>query len=207
MNIKQAKEIIVSLGKTSKMPCPTYSTPAKLCVTGSKLRKIKGSTCHKCYAMRGNYLYPSVGHGLEKRFNAFKNPRFVEAMTLIIKAKCTSHFRWFDSGDLADTDMLEKIIEVCQNTPKIKHWLPTREAKIIDDYLRIHKEFPKNLIVRVSAAMIDGKPSKSFRWTSSVHYKEKPIGYDCPSRFQQNKCVDCRTCWDKRVKNVSYHKH
>ena len=207
MKIKDAKEIIVSLGKAGKMPCPTYNTPAKLCVTGSKLRKIKGSTCHKCYAMRGNYLYPNVAQGLEKRFNAFKNPQFVEAMTLMIKAYATSHFRWFDSGDLADMEMLKKIIAVCKNTPKIKHWLPTREATIIKDYLKIYKEFPKNLIVRVSATMIDGKPSKSFRWTSSVHYKEKPIGHDCPSRFQDNKCMDCRACWNRKIKNVSYHKH
>jgi len=55
--------------------------------------------------------------------------------------------------------------------------------------------------------MIDGEPLKSFRWTSTVHDKIKPIGHDCPSRFQQNKCMDCRACWDKRVKNVSYHKH
>ncbi len=205
MNIKQAEEIIVSLGKPSKMPCPSYSTPAKLCVTGSKLRKVKGSTCHKCYAMRGNYLYPNVSNGLQKRFNAFKNPRFVEAMTLIIKAKCTSHFRWFDSGDLADTNMLKKIVEVCQNTPTIKHWLPTREVKIIKDYLK-EKEFPKNLLVRVSAPMIDGKPLK-FDYTSTVHHKEKPTGHDCPSRFQENKCMDCRACWDRKVKNVSYHKH
>tara|TARA_R100001086_G_scaffold114868_1_gene58673 strand:- start:492 stop:803 length:312 start_codon:yes stop_codon:yes gene_type:complete len=103
--------------------------------------------------------------------------------------------------------MLNKIIIICENTPKIKHWLPTREVKIVKDYLKIYKKFPKNLVVRVSSSMIDGKPLKSFRLTSTVHYKEKPIGYDCPSRFQQNKCADCRTCWDKRVNNVSYHKH
>ena len=209
MNIKEAKEIIVSLGRAGKMPCPTYNTPAKLCVTGSKLRKIKGSTCSGCYAMKGNYLYPSVAQGLKKRFNAFDHPRFTEAMSYMINhySKQSGYFRWFDSGDLADMEMLKKIITVCKNTPKIKHWLPTREVKIIKDYLKIYKEFPKNLIVRVSATMIDGKPSKSFRWTSSVHYKKKPIGHDCPSRFQDNKCMDCRACWNRKVKNVSYHKH
>ena len=51
---KQAKEIMISLGRANKMPCPTYNTPAKLCKTGSKLREKKGSTCHGCYAMKGN---------------------------------------------------------------------------------------------------------------------------------------------------------
>ena len=208
MNIKQAKEIIVSLGKPSKMPCPSYNTPASLCVTGSKLRKIKGSTCHKCYAMRGNYTRPNVGLWLKKRFNAFEHERFVEAMSVMINnySAKSGYFRWFDSGDLASMNMLEKIVMVCNNTKKIKHWLPTREVKIVSDYLKIYNQFPENLLVRVSAPMIDGKPLK-FRWTSTVHNKKKPIGRDCPSRFQENKCMDCRACWDRRIKNVSYHKH
>ena len=209
MKLKQAREIVVSLGNAGKMPCPTYNTPAILCKTGSKLRKIKGSTCHNCYAMKGNYLFPSVAKGLKKRFNAFNHPRFVEGMSMMINhyAKKSGYFRWFDSGDLRDIIMLNKIIIICENTPKIKHWLPTREVKIVKDYLKIYKKFPKNLVVRVSAPMIDGEPLKSFRWTSSVHQNKKPIGHDCPSRFQQNKCMDCRACWDKRVRNVSYHKH
>ena len=208
MNIKQAKEIVVSLGKPSKMPCPSYNTPASLCVTGSKLRKVKGSTCHKCYAMKGNYTRPNVRVWLKKRFDAFEHERFVEAMSVMINNYSTKsgYFRWFDSGDLADINMLEKIVMVCQNTKKIKHWLPTREVKIVSDYLKIYNQFPENLLVRVSAPMIDGKPLK-FDYTSTVHHKEKPIGHDCPSRFQENKCMDCRACWDRKVKNVSYHKH
>ena len=95
---------------------------------------------------------------------------------------------------------------VRNSTKKIKHWLPTREVKIVSDYLKIYNQFPENLLVRISAPMIDGKPLK-FDYTSTVHQKKKPIGHDCPSRFQENKCMDCRACWDRKVKNVSYHKH
>ena len=208
MKLAEAKQIVVSLGKAGKMPCPTYNTPAKLCVTGSRLRKIKGSTCSGCYAMKGNYLYPSVAQGLKKRFNAFDHPQFTEAMSYMINrySKKSGYFRWFDSGDLNDRTMLQKIVEVCHKTPTIKHWLPTREVKIVKDYLKIYEKFPDNLLVRVSAPMIDGKPLK-FRWTSTVHHKQKAIGHDCPSRFQENKCKSCRACWDRNIKNVSYHKH
>ena len=65
MNIKEAQKIMISLGRAGKMPCPTYNTPAKLCKTVSKLRKIKGSTCNGCYAMKGNYLFPSVAQGVQ----------------------------------------------------------------------------------------------------------------------------------------------
>ena len=204
---KEAQKIMISLGRAGKMPCPTYNTPAKMCKTGARLRKIKGSTCYGCYAFKGNYLFPNVQEGLMRRFDAFNHPRWVEAMSFMVNKYCYKHFRWFDSGDLYDISMLEKISMVCQNTSRIRHWLPTREVKIVKDYLKIYKEFPSNLVVRVSAPMIDGEPLKSFRWTSTVHHKSKAIGHDCPSRFQDNKCNDCRACWDKRVTNVSYHKH
>ena len=205
--LQEAKKIIVSLGKTTKMPCPSYNTPASKCNVGGVLRQIKGSVCNGCYAFKGNYVYNSVQQGLLKRFHAFKHPRYVEAMSYMINRYCTTHFRWFDSGDLYDMKMLEKIVMVCQQTPKIKHWLPTRETTIIKDYLKIYKEFPKNMVVIISSPLIDGKPLKSFRWTSTVHHYKEPIGHDCPSRFQDNKCQSCRACWDKRRKNISYHKH
>ena len=208
MKLAEAKQIIVSLGRAGKMPCPTYNTPAKLCKTGSRLRKIKGSTCSGCYAMKGNYLFPNVAQGLQKRFDAFKHKRFIEAMSFMINrySKKSGYFRWFDSGDLDSVNMLKKIVMICQATPTIKHWLPTREVKVVSDYLKIYKKFPDNLLVRVSSPMIDGKPLK-FDYTSTVHHKQKAIGHDCPSRFQENKCMDCRACWSKEVKNVSYHKH
>jgi len=206
--VVEAKEIMISLGRAGKMPCPTYNTPASLCKTGSKLRKIEGSTCKGCYAMKHNYLFPSVQAGLTKRFHAFLHPRFVEAMTFMIKrySAKSGYFRWFDSGDLKDMAMLEKIVMICQQTPKIEHWLPTREVKVVSDYLKIYKQFPDNLTVRVSSPMIDGKPL-NFDYTSTVHHKEKAMGHDCPARFQDNECRDCRACWSKEVKNVSYHKH
>ena len=209
MNLKEATETVGRLGRAGKMPCPTYNTPAKRCVTGAKLRKIVGSTCHGCYAFKGNYLFPSVQQGLEKRFEAFKKSAFVDAMSFMINryAKKSGYFRWFDSGDLVSMAMLEKIVMVCNKTPTIKHWLPTREVKIVSDYKKIYKKFPDNLMVRVSAPMVDGEPLKSFDYTSTVNHKTKPIGHDCPSRFQDNKCMDCRACWSKEVKNVSYHKH
>ena len=52
MKVKDAKEITGSLTRTSKMPGLSYSLPAWECKTGSKLRKIKGSVCASCYALR-----------------------------------------------------------------------------------------------------------------------------------------------------------
>ena len=47
--------------RTKKMPGLSYSLPAWECITGAKLRKVKGSVCAGCYALKGNYTrYPAI---------------------------------------------------------------------------------------------------------------------------------------------------
>jgi hypothetical protein len=210
MNIKQAQDIIGNLGKPSKMPCYSYGTPAELCKVGSKLRKVKGSVCEGCYAMKGFYTFSNVKPAFYKRFQAMKHPKFVEAMTLVIKAKTTKskYFRWKDSGDLDSLSELERIVQVCQNTPDTKHWLPTRETKVVSDYLKIYQSFPDNLVVRVSSPLINGEPLPNFENTSTVHDKGKKwFGKQCVAYKQDNECRDCRACWTKKINNISYKKH
>jgi len=117
------------------------------------------------------------------------------------------YFRWFDSGDLQSDEMLADIVRVALATPNTKHWLPTHEKKMVAEHLKKHGKFPRNLIVRVSAAMVDGEPPKRFALTSTVHHLGKPIGRECPSSKQGNKCADCRACWNPRIKNISYKYH
>lgn len=192
------------LNKTSKMSAFSFSLDARNCVTGSKLRKIKGSVCEKCYAFKGRYPTPSVRKNRETNLNHFNNKYFVEVMAF--KLQHQKFFRWFDSGDLPNMEGLKKIVKIAELTPDTKHWLPTREIKLIQRYLK-NNTFPKNLVARVSAPMVDGPPPKGFQNTSTVHKDKDPIGFDCVSRFQGNQCLSCTACWDKRIKNISYKVH
>jgi hypothetical protein len=110
-------------------------------------------------------------------------------------------FRWHDAGDLIDLVHLLRIFEVCKLTPDVKHWLPTREAQILSNI--DPRMVPDNLIIRLSATMVDGSAPKSWPWTSTV----VKAGASCPAAKQDNECKDCRACWDKKIKNVSYGKH
>lgn len=195
---------LIRLGKTSKMRGYSFGLDARNCITGSKLRKVKGSVCAKCYAMKGNFNFPSVRKNKETNLKHIESEYFVYVMTYQLQD--IKYFRWFDSGDLPHLEALKKIVQIAQNTPKTKHWLPTREIKMVQEYLKNNK-FPKNLIVRVSAPMVDGPPPKGFKHTSTVHKDGKPHGFDCLSRFQNNQCLTCTACWDKRIKNISYKEH
>ncbi len=66
---KEANRITGGLSKPSKMPGPAYNLPAIRCKTGSKLRKIKGSVCYGCYALKGRYCFPNVQKALERVTN------------------------------------------------------------------------------------------------------------------------------------------
>ena len=209
--VATAMREVGNLGKPSKMPGFSYSVPAQECKTGSKLVKVKGSVCHNCYALKNNYTrWPAVKLALYNRLDKVENnPKFIGAMAFLINwyAKKTTHFRWHDSGDIQSVKHLTKIVEVCKLTPNVKHWLPTREAKVIKEYLKDYGDFPSNLIVRVSATMVDGKPHKFHKHTSTVVTKKTSKSYTCPAPTQGNECKDCRVCWDKRVSNVAYLEH
>jgi len=203
MLIKEANKIIISLSKPEKMPGFAYGLPAWECKTGGKLAKVPGSVCFGCYAMKGNYTrFPEIKKSQYKRLKSLKNPQWVEAMATVINSKRVSRlkvFRWHDAGDVQDLDHLNKIFEVCRLTPTMQHWMPTREA-----WIKPHlKDCPKNLIVRLSMTMIDQPAAGSWDYTSTVVTKDA----SCPAPKQGGKCQDCRNCWTRSVKNISYGIH
>ena len=203
--------------RNSKMPGSTFAVTTDHCNVGAKLAKIEGSTCHDCYAIRIEKRYPSAHMGWSN--NYLKATRMIEerpeqwaaAMAFQIHrmAEKTSEpfHRWFDGGDIASLAMLRAIVRVCELTPTIKHWLPTREAAVVKAFMA-ERAFPSNLVVRVSSTMIDDKPIASYAHTSTVHTKAlKPMGTVCEARTRGNMCGPCRACWSDSVKNVSYPLH
>ena len=194
----------------SKMPGTTYAIDAFACNVGAKLRKIKGSTCNQCYAIKLQKLRPSVDQGWKANLAKFQQSQrqfWIDSMVFQIERYNVDGFhRWFDSGDLQSLDMLRMIAEVARLTPNIQHWIPTRERGIVSEFKQF--EFmPENLVIRLSAAMVNGVPNKGFDNTSTVHYKAEHIGNECRAYTRKNNCGTCRMCWDKTVKNISYKKH
>ena len=199
MKVKEAIKITEGFTRTSKMPGLSYSLPAWECKTGSKLRKVKGSVCASCYALKGNYTrYPAIKAAQYRRLEAMKHPDWVQAMAAVIKRQ--KWFRWHDAGDVQDQQHLQKIFEICRLTPDTRHWLPTREAWIKDHL----DKAPANLVIRFSPPMVNQRAPES--WPHSSMVVDKGF-HTCPAPAQGGKCLDCRQCWDPNIKTVSYGKH
>ena len=207
MKVRDAVKITGSMTRTSKMPGLSYSLPAWECQVGAKLRKVPGSVCAGCYALKGNYTrYPAIKAAQYYRLQSLRHPQWIPAMVAQIKRQ--KFFRWHDAGDLQSVQHLKNIFEVCKLTPGTKHWLPTREVK----YTRLMDPaiVPSNLKITISDHMIDQEAHmKSWPFTSGVTTADDAT---CPAPKQLDKngqphCKDCRACWDRDVARVTYGKH
>ena len=219
MNKSQLEKSLGGLSQTDKMPCSSWSLSAFKCNVGGKLANIKNSVCNGCYAMKGNYhrYKDHMAKSYQNKSDAYNtdSTKWENNFILYFNEKYTKttkvdngYFRWFDSGDLQSFDMLLSIVKIAVNSPKIKFWLPTKEYGLIRQYNKENGNFPSNLNVRVSAPMMDSK-IEGFENTSSVMKTSKLSNGDklCNSYENDGKCLDCRLCWDKSVKNITYKYH
>ena len=210
------------LSDPSKMPCHSYSISAKRCKVGSALRKVPGSTCSKCYALKGRYVFPNVEEAMERRYKAMHanvNMWMAGMIHSILKSTGKVHgqryFRWHDSGDLQGYNHLLAIVAIAEHTPHVRHWLPTREYGLLRRFIVEGRILPDNLVIRVSLPMI-GQTYGMRDWenVSTVDLPKLPDNVqmdvsrvDCPAYTQGGKCGDCRSCWNRSVAVINYPLH
>lgn len=207
MLIKEAIEIAHTLSNPSKMPGKATSLPISACITGSKLREDPNSVCFGCYAGEGSYLWENTKIAMDKRLAGLLNPNWVPAMIKLVWNQ--ESFRWFDSGDLQSVKHLANIVAVCEGTPHVDHWLPTKEHGIVDVWRKRGGVIPSNLVIRLSAHMrnkiLDSDLPTSMVYEGGI----VPEGVTKCSAYsgETATCGDCRACWDPKVAVVGYPYH
>lgn len=211
---------IGGLSSPSKMPCPSSSLPAWDCQSGSKMARKAGTTCSDCYALNGAYTWPTTRAAMDRRLAALASSTWAQDFADVLNChhdrRAHDVFRWHDSGDIQSYEHLERIAQVARLTPNVRHWLPSKEYTWLRRYVATPPILqkvatPDNLVIRVSAVFVDGKPPQWAKpaglTTSTVHSELPVIGLECPAPKQGGKCLDCRACWEPAVDNVSYKKH
>jgi len=221
LTFRDAMILIGGVSTPSKMPGYSWSTSALDCQTGTQLREKEGSVCSGCYAMKGNYRFKNVKEAHNRRLEAIKNPRFVEAFCIVLNSLYSktrkvyekdgveireNRFRWHDSGDIQSVDHLKMIDEIALECPHLDFWLPTKESGMLNEFMKKH-EFAPNLNVRLSHPMIGGtfKVKPNGLNFSTVGVKEAPN--HCPAYNQGGKCLSCNNCWNREIVSVNYPKH
>ena len=208
MSIRYLEKQVGGLSQTSKMPWLSYSLPAADCNTGSMLREIEGSVCHKCYACKGFYRMQRTKDAQIRRLSILlDNPeRWAGCMAALIERKASNinshrrYFRWHDSGDLQSEEHFHAIAWIAMRVPSVMFNLPTKEKWCT------WLPRPSNLVVRHSVPMIGLRaPSPSTKLHATVGVKDR--GFQCPAGEQDYECKDCRACWNHRNGTINYEVH
>ena len=119
------------------------------------------------------------------------------------------YFRWFDSGDMYSLGLARKILEVCERTPWVKHWIPTRMHKFSKFSVVLARlESLSNVVVRLSSDSITGQVIQGSTTSTIATLDTVPSdAVVCEAYTRAGKCDTCRACWDKTVSVVAYIGH
>jgi len=199
---------MLKLSKASKMPCRSWSLQALDTCPAS--RDASGNlvpACSGCYATTGNYRFKNVKAPREHNREDWKRDTWADDM--VRELDNDRYFRWFDSGDMYDIRLARKILEVCERTPWVKHWIPTRMHKFQKFALVLARlESLPNVVVRLSSDSITGQVISGSTTSTIATLDTVPEGsVVCEAYTRAGKCDTCRACWDKSVSVVTYIGH
>lgn len=202
----------VKLSNTSKLGVKSWSLqaintcPASIGADGQLVDACKG-----CYATAGNYRFANVKAPREFNRQAWQEDGFVSDFIKALQKE--RFFRWFDSGDMYDLRLANKMLEIMKATPHVKHWLPTRMHKFKKFHAVIQEMAAlDNVVVRLSSDSVTGGLVQSeLTDTNSTIVPEYALdeydGFICKAFYQDGKCLDCVACYDKSIKTVTYVGH
>jgi hypothetical protein len=200
---------MIKLSKTSKLDgILSWSLNALDTCQGSinPVTKELVPACQGCYATTGNYRFPNVKAPREFNKQDWQRDTWVSDMVTALDS--SRYFRWFDSGDMYDIRLAEKIYQVMQATPWCKHWLPTRMYKFTkyNDVINAMMKLD-NVVVRLSSDSVTGEIINGLT-TSTIFSDTVPVGsFECKAYENDGKCNGCRACYSKDVSVIAYKAH
>ena len=218
-------DTIGGLSNTSKMPWLSWSIDADECPNGSRLKHVPGSVCAICYAQRNMYRMPNVRDAMARRLDALRaalssseaRAEFVHAFATVLNDKAERiapakrFFRWFDSGDFQNVEHVSIVSDIARRTPDVSHYVPTKQYADVRSYCS-SRTLPDNLVIRLSAPMIDGPPAKGpadAHVQHTVTYRDAApadvkLCKTTPNKRNQPTCGTCRACWDPTIETIAY---
>ena len=163
--------------------------------------------CSGCYATTGNYRFANVKAPREFNRQDWQREDWVRDM--VMELVNDEFFRWFDSGDMYSLELAQKIYQVMELTPWVKHWLPTRMEKFpkFRDITQSMRMLP-NVAVRFSSDSVTGEFTQAHGSTIIPSLDATPAGVKpCLAYEHEGKCNGCRACWDKDIPVIAYVAH
>ena len=162
--------------------------------------------CQGCYATTGFYQFAPAKNARAFNREDWQRAEWIQEMVSALGN--SRYFRWFDSGDMYDVNLANKILAVMIHTPWVSHWLPTRMYKFkkYQHVLKLMQDLP-NVVVRFSSDSVTGEIINGDT-TSTIFSNVVPDGaVECQAYQHEGKCNGCRACYDKDVQVIAYKAH
>jgi hypothetical protein len=164
--------------------------------------------CRGCYATTGNYRFANVKKPREFNREDWQRAEWVDDMIAALDS--SRYFRWFDSGDMYAIELAEKMLQVMEATPWVKHWLPTRMHKFAKfaKVIAAMEALP-NVVVRRSSDSVSGQVIPGATSSTIISAQDQlPSGATlCRAYEHGGTCNGCRACYDKAAPVIAYMAH
>ena len=187
------EQLIISGGKKYphifhyNLPPKETCKPSAWCLSGMYGRP-------RCYALRGNFLFPSVQQAAQERLAHTKEEDFVERFVDELQQKNVKYFRWHRSGDFYSETYVRKVIAIAEACPEVKFRTTTRRRDLEGALVELNA-LP-NFVVRESLDHSTPEPTTKlpFVGLKTMLNLESYDTIDCPSG-----CDACGyVCWKEK---------
>lgn len=168
-----------------------------------------------CYAGKGCQQIATVQGAYYRNLRLYYDDpdNFFEQIYCKIKFSGLPKVRWFDSGDIADAEFFERMVEICKRTPEVKHMAFTKKYEIVNEYIDKHGKLPDNFNVLFSAwDRLWEIPNPHGFGIAYIDFNDKRLNpefpknvFICPGR--ESTCSACGACFSKKLKAVVFHQH
>lgn len=170
---------------------------------------------YECYAGKGCQQIAVVQGAYYRNMRLYYDDpdNFFEQIYCKIKFSGLPKVRWFDSGDIADAEFFDRMVELCKRTPGVKHMAFTKKYEIVNEYIDKNGKLPDNLNVMFSAwHKMWYIPNPHNLGIAYIDFNDKSLNpefpknaFICPGR--ESTCSACGACFNKKLKAVIFHQH
>jgi len=156
MNLLTQNKKLKNTSLINKVRVLNFSLPAYKTQNNKVVCPFAKECVKYCYAQKGNYRFPSVKKGLNKRYELSKKEEFVTIMNANILLERPTHVRIHDSGDFYSIDYLNKWIQIANDNKNVIFYAYTKSIP----FFKRSKENNNNWLLPNNLVIIFSEGSK-----------------------------------------------
>lgn len=198
------KKVSISQGNRKMGAIPSVSLPPIVTC------KNCGSCAKKCYAAKLCRIYKNVRDSYNRNYEILKNDRASYFAQIEAAAMLTGFFRFHVSGDIIDTDYLDRMCKTARKCKNTKFLAFTKNYEDVNTYFADHKK-PRNLQIIFSLPFDGAKIDNPHNMpTAAVILKGSTP--DPSYKICGGNCSECACrgvgCWElKKNETIAFYEH